>query len=103
MAHALRARAINRGGKNSVCNLRYSPRTRLVRGINSSMSKIQLRKLVLLILKSVLSDKDIFIKILFYMYMYLVIIVKMTGTLKSVAGKQKMTIKLHVVVQLIAI
>ena len=84
MAHALRARAINRGGKNSVCNLRYSPRTRLVRGINSSMSKIQLRKLVLLILKSVLSDKDIFIKILFY----LVIIVKMTGTLKSVAGKQ---------------
>ena len=33
MAHALRAWAINRGGKNSVRNLRYGPRTRLVRGI----------------------------------------------------------------------
>ena len=33
MARALRAWAINRGGKNSVRNLRYGPRTRLVRGI----------------------------------------------------------------------
>ena len=35
MARALRAWAINRGGKNSVRNLRYGPRTRLVRGIYS--------------------------------------------------------------------
>ena len=35
MARALRAWAINRGGKNSVRNLRYGPRTRLVRGIHS--------------------------------------------------------------------
>ena len=34
MAHALRAWAINRGGKNSVRNLRYGPRTRLVRGMS---------------------------------------------------------------------
>ena len=34
MARALRAWAINRGGKNSVRNLRYGPRTRLVRGID---------------------------------------------------------------------
>ena len=33
MALALRAWAINRGGKNSVRNLRYGPRTRLVRSI----------------------------------------------------------------------
>ena len=33
MARALRAWAINRGRKNSVRNLRYGPRTRLVRGI----------------------------------------------------------------------
>ena len=33
MARALRAWAINRGGKNSVSNLRHGPRTRLVRGI----------------------------------------------------------------------
>ena len=33
MARAIRAWAINRGGKNSVRNLRYGPRTRLVRGI----------------------------------------------------------------------
>ena len=33
MACALRAWAINRRGKNSVSNLRYGPRTRLVRGI----------------------------------------------------------------------
>ena len=33
MARALRAWAINRGGKNSVRNLQYRPRTRLVRGI----------------------------------------------------------------------
>ena len=33
MARALRAWAINRGGKKSVRNLRYGPRTRLVRGI----------------------------------------------------------------------
>ena len=33
MAHALRAWAINRGGKNSVRNLLYGPRTRLVRRI----------------------------------------------------------------------
>ena len=32
MAQAESARAINRGGKNSVRNLRYGPRTRLVRG-----------------------------------------------------------------------
>ena len=35
MARALRAWAINRGGKNSVRNLRYGPRTRLVRGMNN--------------------------------------------------------------------
>ena len=34
MAQALRALAINRGGKNSVRNLRYGPRTRLVRGMD---------------------------------------------------------------------
>ena len=33
MARALSAWAINRGGKNSIRNLRYGPRTRLVRGI----------------------------------------------------------------------
>ena len=33
IARALRAWAINRGGKNSVRNLRYGPRTRLVRGM----------------------------------------------------------------------
>ena len=33
MARALRAWAINRGGKNSVRNLRYGPRIRLVSGI----------------------------------------------------------------------
>ena len=33
MPRALRAWAINRGGKNSVRNLRYGPRTRLVRGM----------------------------------------------------------------------
>ena len=33
MARALRAWALNRGGKNSVRNLRYGPRTQLVRGI----------------------------------------------------------------------
>ena len=37
MALALRAWAINRGGKNSVRNLRYCPRTRLVRVIYSSL------------------------------------------------------------------
>ena len=35
MARALRVWAINRGGKNSVRNLRYGPRTRLVRGMYS--------------------------------------------------------------------
>ena len=39
MARALRAWAINRGGKNSVRNLRYGPRTRLVRGIYTMMAK----------------------------------------------------------------
>ena len=34
MARTLCAWAINRGGKNLVRNLRYGPRTRLVRGIN---------------------------------------------------------------------
>ena len=34
MAHALRAWAINRGGKNSVRNLLYGLRTRLVRGMH---------------------------------------------------------------------
>ena len=33
MVRALRAWAINRRGKNSVRNLQYGPRTRLVRGI----------------------------------------------------------------------
>ena len=37
MARALRAWAINRGVKNSVRNLRYGPRTRLVRGIYFSV------------------------------------------------------------------
>ena len=36
MARALRAWAINRGGKNSVRNLRYGPRTRLVRGMSTA-------------------------------------------------------------------
>ena len=36
MARALRASALNRGGKNSVRKLRYGPRTRLVRGFYSS-------------------------------------------------------------------
>ena len=36
MARALRAWAINRGGKTSVRNLRYGPRTQLVRGINNN-------------------------------------------------------------------
>ena len=36
MARALRAWAINRGGKNSVRNLRYGPRTRLVRGMSDN-------------------------------------------------------------------
>ena len=40
MARALRAWAINRGGKSSVRNLRYGPRTRLVRGIK--INKIRL-------------------------------------------------------------
>ena len=39
MARALRAWAIHRGGKNSVRNLRYGPRTRLVRGIYTMMAK----------------------------------------------------------------
>ena len=34
MAQARSARAINRGGKNSVRNLRYGPRIRLVRGMS---------------------------------------------------------------------
>ena len=38
MARALRAWAINRGGKNSVLNLRYGPRTRLVRGMNKTVT-----------------------------------------------------------------
>ena len=42
MARALRVWAINRGGKNSVRNLRCGPRTRLVRGIY-----IQLTMLIL--------------------------------------------------------
>ena len=33
MASALQAWAINRRGKNLVCNLRYGPRTQLLRGI----------------------------------------------------------------------
>ena len=33
MARALRGWAINRGGKNSVRNLRYGPRTRLVKEV----------------------------------------------------------------------
>ena len=33
MARALRAWAINQGGKNSVRNLQYEPRTWLVRGM----------------------------------------------------------------------
>ena len=39
MARALRAWAINRGGKDSVRNLRYGPRTRLVRGMDSHLIK----------------------------------------------------------------
>ena len=38
MAQARSARAINRGGKNSVRNLRYGPRTRLVRGMFERMN-----------------------------------------------------------------
>ena len=33
MAHVLRAWAVNRGENHSVRNLRYGPRTRLVRGV----------------------------------------------------------------------
>ena len=44
MARALRAWAINQGGKNSVRNLRYGPRTRLVRGIDvTAVSKKNLQ------------------------------------------------------------
>ena len=39
MARALRDWAINREGKNSVRNLRYGPRTRLVRGIYNTRAK----------------------------------------------------------------
>ena len=34
MARTLRAWAIDRGGKNSVRNVRYGPQTRLVRGMH---------------------------------------------------------------------
>ena len=44
MARALRAWAINRGGKNSVRKLRYGPRTRLVRGIYSLPCPFLFRK-----------------------------------------------------------
>ena len=37
MPRALRAWAINRGAKNSVRNLRYGFRTRLVRGISKTL------------------------------------------------------------------
>ena len=37
MTRALRVWAINRGGKNSVRNLRYGSRTRLVRGMNGKI------------------------------------------------------------------
>ena len=47
MARALRAWAINRGGKNSVRNLQYSPRTRLVRGIYVSSYSVTLSKTLL--------------------------------------------------------
>ena len=40
MARALRAWAINRGGKNLVRNLRYGPRTWLVRGIFNFFSSV---------------------------------------------------------------
>ena len=43
MARALRAWAINRGGKNSVRNLRYGPRTRLVRGISTAPFSVERR------------------------------------------------------------
>ena len=39
MARALRAWATNQGGKHSVRNLRYGPRTRLVRGIYTMLCK----------------------------------------------------------------
>ena len=42
MARALRAWAINRRGKNSVRNLRYGPRTRLVRGIHDNTAREQI-------------------------------------------------------------
>ena len=38
MARALRAWAINQGGENSVRNLWYGPRTRLVRGIYTTIN-----------------------------------------------------------------
>ena len=37
MARALHAWAINRRGENLVCNLQYSPRTQLVRGMYMSL------------------------------------------------------------------
>ena len=43
MARALRVWAINRGGKNSVRNLRYGPRTQLVRGIYPTLAKPKFR------------------------------------------------------------
>ena len=52
MARALRAWAINRGGKNSVRNLRYGPRTRLVRGIDWNFSVNSYEKWVEKALKS---------------------------------------------------
>ena len=41
MARALRAWAINRGGKISVRNLRYGPQTRLVRGITNLVFSVR--------------------------------------------------------------
>ena len=41
LARALPAWAINRGGKNSVRNLRYGPRTRLVRGISTAPFSVE--------------------------------------------------------------
>ena len=48
MARALRAWAINQRGKNSVRNLQYGPRTRLVRGIIIWQSSVKVNPHVLI-------------------------------------------------------
>ena len=55
MARAPRAWAINQGGKNSVRNLRYGPRTRLVRGIYFQKTIIII--IIIIILEIVVQER----------------------------------------------